>query len=186
MTLFEWTSSLYGVYGQIGIFSLRPSSSMNGLVRLSVRPSVCLSVTLFHYVLIIVSSWNFQVLLPMRAVMSMQNTRSEVKVESHNGQFTRFRTITLVWIHIWWWNDAQSLMLLRRGALLFFKFIPQIAQSLKQLRNGALLFMQDAHQMSRSHGTNVTDFDPNWVFPDCNSSLNLPMALKWCIQLDVL
>ena len=29
-------------------------------------------------------------------------------------------------IHIWWWNVAQSLMLLRRGALLFFKVIRQI------------------------------------------------------------
>ena len=37
------------------IFQLRPSSSMNGPVRLSVRPSVCLS-HLFHYVPVIVSS----------------------------------------------------------------------------------------------------------------------------------
>ena len=34
-----------------------------------------------------------------------------------------------VWIHIWQWNDAQSLMLLRRGALLFFKVIRQISMS---------------------------------------------------------
>ena len=28
------------------------------------------------------------------------------------------------------------------------------------------------HQISSSHGTKkFTDFDPNWVFPDCNSSL---------------
>ena len=37
--------------------------------------------------------------------------------------------VTLVWIHIWWWNDAYSLMLLRRGALLFFKVIHQISRS---------------------------------------------------------
>ena len=29
------------------------------------------------------------------------------------------------------------------------------------------------------------DFDPNWVFPDCNSSLNSPMATKWCTKLEV-
>ena len=40
-----------------------------------------------------------------------------------------FRTVTPVWIHIWWWNDAQSLMLLRRGALLFFKVTLQISRS---------------------------------------------------------
>ena len=27
----------------------------------------------------------------------------------------------------------------------------------------------------------IIDFDPNWAFPDCNSSLNSPMATKWCI-----
>ena len=34
--------------------------------------------------------------------------------------------------------------------------------------------------MSRSHGTNITDFDPNWAFADCNPSLNSPMDLKLC------
>ena len=29
------------------------------------------------------------------------------------------------------------------------------------------------------------DLDPNWSFPDCNSSSNLPMALKWCTKFDV-
>ena len=33
------------------------------------------------------------------------------------------------WIHIWWWNDAQSLRRHRRGALLFFKVIHQISRS---------------------------------------------------------
>ena len=28
-------------------------------------------------------------------------------------------------------------------------------------------------------GQNITDFDPNWAFPDCNSSFNSPMATKW-------
>ena len=32
----------------------------------------------------------------------------------------------------------------------------------------------------------IADFDPNIVFPDCNSSLNSPMALKWCTKLNVL
>ena len=42
----------------------------------SVRPSVRLSVTpFFHHVPIIVSSWNFQELLPMRKVTSMQKVK---------------------------------------------------------------------------------------------------------------
>ena len=29
----------------------------------------------------------------------------------------------------------------------------------------------------------IVYFDLNWVFPDCNSNLNSPMALKWCTRL---
>ena len=53
-------------------------------VRPSVRPSVCLSVRLlhlFHHVPLIVSSRNFQELLPLTKVMSMQ----KVKGQGHRG-----------------------------------------------------------------------------------------------------
>ena len=55
-------------------------------VRLSVCPSVCLSVCLSHlfdYVPIIVSSWNYQGLLPMTKVRSMQKVK--VKGQGHRG-----------------------------------------------------------------------------------------------------
>ena len=58
-----------------------------------------------------------------------QGQRSKVKVTEVITQLNRFRTVTPVWIHIWWWIDAYSLMLLRRGALLFFKVIRQISRS---------------------------------------------------------
>ena len=58
-----------------------------------------------------------------------QGQRSKVKVTEVTTQLNRFRTVTPVWIIIWWWNDAYSLMLLRRGALLFFKVIRQISRS---------------------------------------------------------
>ena len=29
----------------------------------------------------------------------------------------------------------------------------------------------------------IVDFSPNWAFPDCNSSLESPMATKWCTKL---
>ena len=58
--------------------SVRPS------VRLSVCPSVCLS-HLFDYVPIIVSSWNFQELLPMTKVRSMQ----KVKVRGQRSRSQR-------------------------------------------------------------------------------------------------
>ena len=93
-----------------------------------------------------------------------QDQKSKVKVTEVTTQLNRFRTVTPVWIHIWWWNDAYSLMLLRRGALLFLKFI---------------------RQFSRLRGSKIVEFDPDWAFPDCSSSLNSPMAKKWCTKLEV-
>ena len=58
-----------------------------------------------------------------------QGQRSKVKVTEVNTQLSRFRTVTQVWIHIWWRNDAYSLMLLRRRAQLFFMVIRQISRS---------------------------------------------------------
>ena len=97
-------------------------------------PPVCLSACpsirpshFFDYVPIIVSSWNFHELLPMTKVMSMQEVK--VKVTEVMTPFSRFRTVTPVWIHKLRWNDAYSFMLLRRGALMFFKVIRQISRS---------------------------------------------------------
>ena len=108
------------------VFSVRLS------VCPSVRPSVRPSVTPF---------W---LCSPHRIIMKFsgviandqskvhtkgQGQRSKVKVTEVTTQLNRFRTVTPVWILIWWWNDAYSLMLLRRGALLFFKVIRQISRS---------------------------------------------------------
>ena len=100
-------------------------------VCLSVCPSIRLS-HLFHYVPIILSSWNFPwvITIDRRDVHAKgQGQRSKVKVTEVMTPFSRFRTVTPVWIHIWWWNVAQSLMLPRIGALLFFKVIRQISRS---------------------------------------------------------
>ena len=58
-----------------------------------------------------------------------QGQRSKVKVTGVTTQLNRFRTVTPVWNHMWWWNDAYSLMMLRRGALLFCKVIRQFSRS---------------------------------------------------------
>ena len=58
-----------------------------------------------------------------------KRSRSKVKVTEVKTQLDRFRTIIPVWFHIWWWNDALSLLLLRRGAQLFFMVIRQISRS---------------------------------------------------------
>ena len=101
-------------------------------VRLSVCPSVRPSVTPF---------WlcsHHRIIMKFSGVITndeskvhakVQGQRSKVKVTEVTTQLNRFRTVTPVWIHIWWWNAAYSLMLLRRGALLFCKVIRQISRS---------------------------------------------------------
>ena len=105
-------------------------------VRLSVCPSVRLSVRLS-----VTPFWlcsHHRIIMKFSGVITNdqrkvhakgQGQRSKVKVTEVTTQLNRFRTVTPVWIHIWWWNDAYSLMLLRRGALLFFKVIRQISRS---------------------------------------------------------
>ena len=94
-----------------------------------VCPSVCLSVTPFRL------CSHHRIIMKFSGVITKdqgnfhakgQGQRSKVKVTVVTTQLNRFRTVTPVWIHIWWWNDTYSLMLLRRGALSFFKVIRQI------------------------------------------------------------
>ena len=121
-------------------------------VRPSVHLSVCLSVTPFwlcsHHRIIMKFSG---IITNDRSDVHAkgQGQRSKVKVTEVNTQISRFRTVTPVWMHIWWWNDAKSLMLLRKGALLFFKV---------------------SHQISRSQGSKNHRIWPKLAFPDCNSS----------------
>ena len=97
-------------------------------------------------------------------------SRSSVKLQGHTAlkifEFDpnwAFRTVTQVWNHWWLRNDVQSLKWHRRGALFFSR------SSVKLQGHTAL---------------KIVDFDPNWAFPDCNSSLNSPMAMKCCTKLE--
>ena len=131
----------------------------------SVRPSVCPSVTPF---------WlcsHHRIIMKFSGVINSdksdvhakgQGQRSKVKVTEVTTQLNRFRTVTPVWIHIWWRNDAYSLIVLRRGALLFLKVIRQI---------------------SRSHGSKNRRIWPRLSVS--NSSLSSPMATKCCTKLEV-
>ena len=109
--------------------SVRPSVCLS--VRPSVRLSVCLSVC--HTVLTMFpSSYHHEIFrsyYQWRKWRPCKRSRSKVKVTEVTTQLNRFRTVTPVWIHIWWWNDAYSLTMLRRGALLFLKVIRQISRS---------------------------------------------------------
>ena len=87
MQLYEWFSS-----------SVSPS----------VRPSVCLShlFTSHHR---IIMKFSGVITIDCSDVHEKgQGQMSKVKVTKVKTQFSRFRTVTPVWIHIWRWNDAQT------------------------------------------------------------------------------
>ena len=101
-------------------------------ICLSVRPSVCHTFfTLFlcshHHEIMTFSGITTNDRSDVHA--KGQGQRSMVKVIELNTQLSRFLSVTPVWIDIWWWNDAQSLVLPREGALLFFKVNRQISRS---------------------------------------------------------
>ena len=168
---------------------------MNGSVRLP----VCLSVITFwlcshHYIFRNYYQW--------QKWCTYERTRSKVKVTLVITPLSRFRTVTPVGIHIWWWNDASSSMLQGHTANKIVEFDPnwefpdcnsslnspmatKLCTNLKWHRRGALSFFKVIRQISRSLGTKkIADFDPNVSFPDCTFSFNSLMATKWCITLE--
>ena len=97
-------------------------------------PSVCPSVTPFFTMFpssyhheTFMSHYQWQKWCPCKRSRSEVN--GQVKVTEATAQLNRFRTVTPVWIHIWWWNDVYSLIMLRRGALMFLRVIRQISRS---------------------------------------------------------
>ena len=117
---------------RIGVLFLAATKQLYEWYFLSVCLSVCPSVTPF---------WlcsHHRIIIKLSGVITKdqgkvhakgQGQRSKVKVTEITTQLNRFRIVTPVWIHIWWWNDTYSLMLLRRDALLFFKVILQVSRS---------------------------------------------------------
>ena len=135
-------------------------------VRLSVRPSVCPS-HLFDYVPIIVSSWNFQELSPRTRVTSMQ----KVKVRGQRSRSQRSQP-----------NLAVS------GLYLQFEFtyddeMMYIAWCC--LGEVPYCFLRSSVKVQGHTALKIVEFDPDWAFPECNSSLNSPMGTKCCTKLEV-
>ena len=127
-------------------------------------PSVRLS-HLFHYVRIIMK-FSGVIFIDRSDVHAKDHSqRSEVTVtRSKLNLAVSIWAITIVWIHVFQWNDAQSLMWPRRGAL---------------------LFLRSSVKFQGHSGQKIANFDLNWAFPICNSSLNSLMAMKWCKKLEV-
>ena len=132
----------------------------------SVSPSVCLSVRHTFFTMF-PSSYHHEIVRGYchgQKWCACKRSRSKVKVTEFNTQLTRFQTLTPVWIHIWQWNHAHSW---------------------KQHRRGVLFFSRSSIKFQGHMALKIVEFDPDWAFPDCNSSFNSPMATKWCTKLEV-
>ena len=131
-------------------------------VRPSVRPS-----HLFHPVPIIVSSWNFQVLLPWTEVMSIQ----KVKVR---GQRSRSQRSTP--------NIAVSGLYVQFEFTYSDEIMHTAGSSIEEV---PYCFSRSSVKFQGHTALKIIEFDLDWAFPDCNHSLNSPMAMKWCTKVDV-
>ena len=143
---------------------------MNGLFCLSVCPSVsvCLSVTPFWL------CYHHRIIMKFSGVITTdqgnvhakgQGRKSKIKVTEVSTQLSRFRTVTPVWIHIWWWNDIYI-------AWCCLGEVPYC-------------FSSSSVKVQGHTALKIVEFDPDWPFPECNSSLNSPMGTKCYTKLEV-
>ena len=93
-----------------------------------------------------------------------QGQRSKVKVTEVNTQLCRFRTLTPVWIT--YGNEIMH----------------TAGSSIEEV---PYCFSRSSFKFEGHTALKIVEFDPDWAFPDCNSSLNSPMATKWCTKLEV-
>ena len=132
----------------------------------TICPSVCLS-HLFHNVHVIVSSWNFQELLPLATVMCMQ----KFKLRGQRSSSQR---------------SKPNLAVSRLKPQFEFTYDDEMMhKAWCCLGEKPYSFPRSCVKFQGHTGQKIADFDPNWAFPDCNSSLNWLMAIKWYTKLEV-
>ena len=131
----------------------------------SVCPSVCLSVTPF---------WlcsHHRIIMKFFGVIT--NDQSKVHAK---GQGQRSR------------SQRSQPNLTVSGLLLQFEFtyddeMMHIAWCC--LEEVPYCFSRSSVKFQGHTALKIVEFDPDWAFSDCNSSLNSPMATKWCTKLEV-
>ena len=143
---------------------------------LSVCPSVCLIVCL-SVCLSVTPFWlcsHHRIIMKFSGVITKdqdnvhakgQGQRWKVKVTEVTTQLSRFRTVTPVFeftyddemIHIAWCCLGE---------------VPYC-------------FSRSSDKFQGHTALKIVEFGPDLAFPDCNSSLNSPMAMKCCTKLEV-
>ena len=118
--------------------------------------SVCLSITPF--LTMFLSSYHHEI----SGVITIDKSNDHV-----NGQRSKVKVATN-FVPIWAFPDCNSSLNSQRT---------KWCMKLEVAKKRCPIDFRD-NQISRSHGRKINDFDPNWAFPDCNSSLNSLMATK--------
>ena len=127
--------------------------------------SVCPSVTLFSL------CSHHRIIMKFSGVIT--NDRSEIHAK---GQGQRSR------------SQRSKPNLAVSGPLLQFKFtyVTEIMHKAWWcLGEVPYCFSRSSVKFQGHAAQKIIDFDPNWAFLDCNSSLNSPMATKWCAKHEV-
>ena len=143
---------------------------MNGSVRLSVCPSVRHSfLTMFpssYHHENVTSYYHWQKWRPCKRPWS------EVKFQGHTAKKNR---------RFWPKLGISGLQLQFE-----FRYDDEMMQRVWWCLREVLYYFSRSSVKYQSHtALKIVEFDPNWAFPDCNSSLNSPMATKCCTKREV-
>ena len=141
---------------------------MNG----SVRPSVCPSVRLSVCLSVCHTFWqrscrcNFRKGLPLKKWCPCKRSRSEVKCQRHRSQKPIYPFP----------NSNSSL-----NSHMAMEWCTELDVALERCP----IIFQGHPSIFKVTGDKNANFDPNWAFPDGNSSFNSLMATKWYTKLEV-
>ena len=94
---------------------------------------------------------------------------------------------TLVFTEIWSPAAATTLDLNLAVVPLHEEYKPFVTNGYEMMHKvwssiEEVVFQGHTSSFKVTRDKKITNFDPNWAFPDCNSSLMVP---KWCTKLEV-
>ena len=150
------------------IYFLAATKQLLEQFSLYVSPSACDTfVTMFlssHHFEIFSSYYHWQKWYPYKSSMS------EVKGQGHRGEnkFCPNLGVSIPYLHFEF-TDSHEIM----------------HKASSSMGEKPYYFSRLSINFQSHRGQKNINFDPNWVFLDCNSSLISPAAVKWCAKLEV-
>ena len=162
-----------------------------------------------------VSSWNFQVLLPLLTVMFVQIIKvrgqrsrslrakphlsiSDSSLNSHMSmKWCTMHDVAKKRCHIVFQGHPPNFKVTQDKKIMDFDpncmfpdcnsnlNSPMARKAWSSIEEVPSCSWRSSVKFQGHRRQKIADFGPNWAFQDCNPSLNSLMALKWCTKLDV-